>query len=73
MENSNISRKQTYINILKKEPIYLEVAKEYEKLHKNLKISEELYLYGFAPVLLEFIQWLLDTAKKQKIERLYFL
>ena len=67
------TRKHTYIKILEKEPIYLEVAKEYEKLHKDLNISEELYLYGFAPVLLEFIQWLLDTAKKQKIERLYFL
>ncbi len=49
------------------------MAKEYEKLHKNLEASEEIYLYGFAPVLIEFVRWLLDTAENQRRERLYFL
>ena len=73
MRKSNVSRKQTYIDILEKEPIYLQVAKEYEKLHKNLDISEEIYLYGFAPVLIEFVRWVLDTAENERRERLYFL
>ena len=58
---------------MEREPIYLQVAKEYEKLHKNLDIDEEIYLYGFAPVLLEFVRWLLHTAKNQQVQRLYFL
>ena len=58
---------------MEREPIYLQVAKEYEKMHKDLDISEEIYLYGFAPVLVEFTKWLLSTAKKQGRERLYFL
>ena len=49
------------------------MAKEYEKKHNNLDISEEIYLYGFAPVLIEFVRWLLDTAEHQRRERLYFL
>ena len=73
MKKSNASRKQTYIDILEQEPIYLQVAKEYENLHKNLDISEEIYLYGFAPVLVEFVRWVLDTAENERRERLYFL
>ena len=49
------------------------MAKEYEKLHKSMDASEEIYLYGFAPVLMEFVRWLLDTAENQRRERLYFL
>lgn len=62
-----------YKKILEKEPIYLQVARKYEKLHKNMTTSEETYLYVYAPVMVEFIQWILNTAINERRQRLYFL
>lgn len=58
---------------MEKRPIYLQVAREYEKLHKNLTVCEKTYLYVFAPAMTEFIQWLLNIAMNQRRQRLYFL
>lgn len=62
-----------YKKILEKEPIYLQVARKYEKLHKNMTTSEETYLYVYAPVMVEFVQWILNTAINERRQRLYFL
>ncbi|MBQ5918639.1 MAG: hypothetical protein IIW92_08780 [Lachnospiraceae bacterium] len=73
MKKSNVSKNLVYKKILEKEPIYLQVARKYEKLHKNMTTSEETYLYVYAPVMVEFIQWILNTAINERRQRLYFL
>ena len=73
MRKSNVSKTLAYEKILEKKPIYLQVAREYEKLHKNLTVSEKTYLYVYAPVMMEFAQWLLNTAMNERREKLYFL
>ena len=73
MRKSNVSKTLAYEKILEKRPIYLQVAREYEKLHKNLTVSEKTYLYVYAPVMMEFTQWLLNTAMNERREKLYFL
>lgn len=58
---------------MQKKPVYLQAADRYRKFHKEISVSEDTYIHVFAPVLLEFVSWVLDTAQSDKRQRLYFL
>lgn len=73
MKSTNTTKTSTYRKILAKEPLYLQVADRYKKFHKKISVSEDTYLHVFAPVLIEFVKWVLNTAINDGKKRLYFL
>ncbi len=58
---------------MKKAPMYLQVADRYRKSHKEISVAEDTYLHVFAPVLIEFVNWVIQTAVDEGRNRLYFL
>lgn len=54
-------------------PIYLQAADRYRKSKSELSVSEETYVNVFAPVLIEYVTWVLKSATRDGIQRLYFL
>ncbi len=53
--------------------MYLQVVDKYKKYDNSTSVDEETYLYVFAPVLVEFVKWVIDTALCEGRQRLYFL
>lgn len=49
------------------------MADRYRKSHNELSYGEDTYLHVFAPVLIEFVKWVLATALYDGRKRLYFL
>lgn len=65
-------RMRKYESILKRyDRHYTAVRKisENEKLNKK----DDLYIHVFAPVLIEFVEWVISQAEKDECKRLYFL
>lgn len=65
-------RMKYYNTILRNKPLYEKAVEEFLK-DRETTAQEELYAKVLAPVLLEFVSWVLDEAVKLGKERLYFL
>ncbi|MGN0481374.1 MAG: hypothetical protein ACI4EV_07365 [Lachnospiraceae bacterium] len=61
---------QRYLPILKKNETHCEV---YEECLKRLNLDSDLYLSVMAPVMVEFVKWVLFQAVADGKKRLYFL
>ena len=72
MEWKQEKRIDEYLSILKKEPALYDVAKS-QVSDKNISFEKAIYSTVFAPVLICFVEWVLQEAKKKGIKRLYFL
>ena len=72
MRQKQEKRIEEYLNILQEEPALYQVA---NKLIKNREVdfARAIYYTVFAPVLVSFVEWVLQEAKKKGIQRLYFL
>ena len=72
MKQRQEKRIEEYLNILRKEPALYEIARG-QVSDKNIDFAEAIYDTVFAPVLICFVEWVLQEAKKKGIKRLYFL
>ncbi len=72
MEKKQEKRIEEYLNILQKEPALYKVARG-RVSDKNIDFAKAIYDVVFAPVLVCFVEWVLQEAKKKGIKRLYFL
>lgn len=58
---------------------YLSRDRKYKKtlyslVEKNeLSTDDKLFVHSFAPILVNYVEWVLDNAQKNSIKRLYFL
>lgn len=66
------ARLQKYQVLLEKRMDYREAIRRTENF-KKLSLEERLYLYVFAPVLTEYVTWVLGKAVSTGRKRLYFL
>ncbi len=63
-----------YREVLKKNPAYGNALEHVLETHKGqLSEIQVHYLHTFAPVICEYALWVLNEAKKNGIDRLYFL
>lgn len=51
----------------------MQAADRYRKSKNELSVSEETYVHVFAPVLIEYVIWVLKSAAGDGMKRLYFL
>ena len=72
MNRKQEKRIEEYLNILRKEPALYEVVKNLVKSTES-DFTQSIYYVVFAPVLVNFIEWILTEAEKKGIHRLYFL
>lgn len=72
MTKAQRKRIEEYWKILKKDVALYETARALTEGRKT-RFEEAVYDTVFAPVLLCFVSWVLEEAKKRKIKRLYFL
>ncbi len=72
MEGKQEKRIEEYLNILKKEPALYKVAKN-QVSGESIDFTKAIYNTVFAPVLVCFVEWVLQEASKKGIKRLYFL
>ena len=68
---SQQDRIDQYLNILEKEPALLKPAQN--TLQKFEETADRMYAVTFAPVIINFVLWVLKSAEQQGIKRLYFL
>lgn len=59
-----------YLPILKKNEVHYNA---YKLCAKKLELPQDIYISVMAPVLVEFVRWVLFTAQKDGRKRLYFL
>lgn len=71
MKKSN-DRFHAYQRILEKRPEYLTAIRRTEEALEP-ELDTRLYLYTMAPVLTEYVNWVLDEAVQSGKKRLYFL
>lgn len=66
-------RMEQYNRILQEKPVYKKIAETMCDESEGQSDSENLYIKVFLPVLIEFVSWVLDNARKSGKKRLYFL
>lgn len=72
MTRKQNKRIEEYLTILQQEPALYQVAKN-QVFKETIDFTKALYAAVFAPVLVCFVEWVLEEAKKKGIKRLYFL
>lgn len=70
-EKKGPSKLKSYFNLLKKNPILFRAAEGC--LEQSNDPAEQMYFSVWAPALVEFVCWVLNTACREQKKRLYFL
>ena len=72
MTEGQQKRIEEYLEILKTDvPVYRTVSRLIPD--ENTGFDRAVYLTVFAPAMLYYVRWVLEEAKKNGIQRLYFL